>query len=61
MAQQHVADVQYAELQAAFTESEIAFLTTAVRAINAWNRIAGALQFSPPIPMDQVTGSSAKS
>ena len=58
MAQQHVADAQYAEVQAAFTESEIAFLTTAVGAINAWNRIAGALQFSPPIPMDQVTDSA---
>ncbi len=50
MAQQHVPDALYAEVQAAFTESEIAFLTTAVGAINAWNRIAGALQFSPPIP-----------
>lgn len=55
MAQQHVTDAQYAEVQAAFTESEIAFLTAAVGAINAWNRIAGALQFSPPIPMGQVT------
>lgn len=53
MAQQHVADALYAELQAEFTESEIAFLTAAVGAINAWNRIAGALQFSPPIPVDQ--------
>ncbi|PHM61718.1 carboxymuconolactone decarboxylase family protein [Xenorhabdus ishibashii] len=50
MAQQHITDVLYDEMQAAFTESEIAFLTTAVGAINAWNRIAGALQFSPPIP-----------
>ncbi|MDR3434318.1 MAG: carboxymuconolactone decarboxylase family protein [Rouxiella aceris] len=58
MAQQQVTETQYAELQAAFTESEIAFLTSAVAAINAWNRIAGALQFSPPIPKKQVTGSA---
>lgn len=58
MAQQQVTETQYAELQAAFTESEIAFLTSAVAAINAWNRIAGALQFSPPIPKKQITGSA---
>jgi AhpD family alkylhydroperoxidase len=58
MAQQQVTETQYAELQAAFTESEIAFLTSAVAAINAWNRIAGALQFSPPIPKKQMTGSA---
>jgi AhpD family alkylhydroperoxidase len=55
MAQQHVSDTLYAELQATFTETEIVFLTTSVAAINAWNRIAGALQFSPPIPKDQMT------
>lgn len=55
MAQQHVADAIYVGLQAEFSESEIAYLTTAVGAINAWNRIAGALQFSPPIPRDQMT------
>jgi AhpD family alkylhydroperoxidase len=60
MAQQHVADALYAEVQAAFTESEIAFLTAAVGAINAWNRIAGALQFSPPAPMQRVTDSGKK-
>jgi AhpD family alkylhydroperoxidase len=50
MAQQPVADAAYAALQAEFSGPEIAFLTTAVGAINAWNRIAGALQFVPPIP-----------
>lgn len=52
MAQQPVADAAYAALQAKFSGPEIAFLTAAVGAINAWNRIAGALQFSPPIPRD---------
>lgn len=51
MAQQPVTDGLYAEVQAEFSESEIAFLTTAVAAINAWNRIAGALRFTPPIPV----------
>ena len=50
MAQQHISDALYAQVEAEFSPSEIAFLTTAVGAINAWNRIAGALQFSPPIP-----------
>jgi AhpD family alkylhydroperoxidase len=50
MAQQPVADAAYAALQAEFSDPEIAFLTTAVAAINAWNRIAGALQFAPPSP-----------
>jgi len=54
MAQQHVSDTLYAELQDVFSDTEIAFLTTSVGAINAWNRIAGALQFSPPIPKDQM-------
>lgn len=41
-------DAAYAELEKQFSESEIAFLTAAVGNINAWNRIAGALRFSPP-------------
>jgi AhpD family alkylhydroperoxidase len=61
MAQHHVTDAHYAEVQAVFTESEIAFLTTAVGAINAWNRIAGALQFSPPIPINKVNASEKPS
>jgi len=38
----------YAQLQASFSEAEIANLTAAIAAINAWNRIAGALRFTPP-------------
>ena len=40
----------YAALQAQFDKSEIAFLTAAVANINAWNRIAGGLRFTPPVP-----------
>ncbi len=47
MSRAPIADSQYAELRAEFSASEIAHLTAAVAEINAWNRIAGALQFSP--------------
>ena len=50
MMRAHVCDAVYAEVQRQFNAGEIAALTTAVAAINAWNRIAGALQFAPPIP-----------
>src|SRR5271170_1182165 len=35
-----------------FDESELAFLTAAIASINAWNRIAMAFRFTPPIPQD---------
>ncbi|MDE2129157.1 MAG: carboxymuconolactone decarboxylase family protein [Betaproteobacteria bacterium] len=50
MAGAHVCDAVYAEVQHQFNAGEIAALTTAVATINAWNRIAGALQFAAPIP-----------
>lgn len=40
----------YAELETHFSVSEIAFLTAAIAAINAWNRIAGGLLFTPRFP-----------
>lgn len=42
-----VDDATYAAAADAFTPSELAALTTAIAAINAWNRIAGALRFMP--------------
>ena len=50
MAGRHDCEAVYGELQAQFSQTEIAFLTSAIGAINAWNRIAGALQFAPPVP-----------
>lgn len=38
----------YAALQDQFSTSEIAFLTAAIANINAWNRIAAGLRFTPP-------------
>ena len=45
----------YAEVQAQFTPVEIAGLTAAVGAINAWNRMAGGLGFTPPVPAAQLS------
>lgn len=43
-------DGPYAALQAQFSGTEIANLTAAIGHINAWNRIAGGLRFTPPAP-----------
>jgi AhpD family alkylhydroperoxidase len=45
-----VPDAAYAEAEAAFTRKEIADLTWAVAAINAWNRVCAA--FRIPVPAD---------
>ena len=50
MAHHPVADATYAALLAKFSESEAMFLTVAIASINAWNRVAGALRFTPSIP-----------
>jgi AhpD family alkylhydroperoxidase len=47
-----VADDAYEEVKKEFGESELVFLTVAVASINAWNRIAMAYRFTPPIPQD---------
>ena len=60
MAQQPVPDNVFEEVKANFSEAEIAFLTASIGAINAWNRIAGALQFSPPI-LTQTTSNQVRS
>lgn len=54
MAGNEVPDAVYAQLQGQFSESEIAFLSAAVAAINAWNRIAGALHFAPSVVREPV-------
>ncbi len=47
-AQHPDADAAYAALQGQFSPAEIANLTAAIAHINAWNRIAGGLRFTPP-------------
>ena len=49
MAGQPVSDALYQDLQTQFSTAEIAQLTAAIANINAWNRIAGALQFALPV------------
>ena len=48
-----IADSQYADLRSEFSASEVVHLTSAVGEINAWNRIAGALKFSPSSSVGQ--------
>jgi AhpD family alkylhydroperoxidase len=50
MAQHHPPDDVYQALTQQFSESEIAFLTSSIALINAWNRIAGGLGI-PPTPV----------
>lgn len=45
---QGVSDETYAEARIAFSETELAYLTAAVLAINAWNRLGIAYRFTPP-------------
>jgi len=45
-----VSDAAYEGVSSEFAKSELAFLTSAIASINAWNRIAIAYRFSPPIP-----------
>jgi alkylhydroperoxidase family enzyme len=41
-------DAVYAEVSKHFSKNELAFLTAAVAAINAWNRISIGFRFPPP-------------
>ncbi len=43
-------DELWSEVLAVFSADEAAFLCSAVANINAWNRIAIALRFAPPMP-----------
>jgi AhpD family alkylhydroperoxidase len=47
-----ISDEAYAEVGKEFAKSELAFLTTAIASINAWNRIAMAYRFTPPITQE---------
>ena len=47
-----ITDESYRDASHEFTGSELAFLTAAIASINAWNRIAMAYRFTPPIPQD---------
>ncbi|QBR00518.1 carboxymuconolactone decarboxylase family protein [Paraburkholderia pallida] len=44
-----VSDALYRKVEEQFPGAQLAFLTAAIANINAWNRIAVALQFAPPV------------
>jgi AhpD family alkylhydroperoxidase len=50
LAQHHIDDEAFARVKAQFPENQLAYLTVAISQINAWNRIAAPLRFTPPIP-----------
>jgi AhpD family alkylhydroperoxidase len=50
LAQQAITDETVDRIKKHFPGSQFAFLTVAVSQINAWNRIAAPLRFTPPIP-----------
>jgi AhpD family alkylhydroperoxidase len=43
-----VSDEVYAEASAAFSEQELAYLSSAIAAINVWNRLGVAYRWTPP-------------
>ena len=43
-----VSDEVYAQASAEFSEKELAYLTSAVAAINVWNRFGAAFRWTPP-------------
>jgi AhpD family alkylhydroperoxidase len=43
-----VSDEVYAEACAAFSEQELAYLSSAIAAINVWNRLGVAYRWTPP-------------
>jgi AhpD family alkylhydroperoxidase len=44
-----VSDNVYAEASAEFSEKELTYLTSAIAAINAWNRFGVAYRWTPPV------------
>ena len=45
---QGVSDEAYAQVSAEFSEKELAYLTSAIASINAWNRLGAAFRWTPP-------------
>ncbi|MBK1660744.1 carboxymuconolactone decarboxylase family protein [Paracraurococcus ruber] len=58
VAQTHAPDAEYQALQAEFSEAEIAALSFAIVAINAWNRLAIGFRAVPPL-RDQARDAAA--
>ena len=53
-----VSDEVYAEASAAFSEQELAYLSSAIAAINVWNRFGVAYRWTPPARQKAVGAAS---
>jgi AhpD family alkylhydroperoxidase len=54
-----VSDEIYAEVRAEFSEQELSYLTSAIAAINVWNRYGVAYRWTPPARKPPVVGAAA--
>lgn len=52
-----VSDELYAEASAEFSEKELAYLSTAIAAINVWNRFGAPYRWAPPARQQQAKAS----
>jgi AhpD family alkylhydroperoxidase len=50
----HITDEDYAAVSIHFQPAELAWLSTSIALINAWNRIAAPFQYAPPIPRHEI-------
>jgi AhpD family alkylhydroperoxidase len=49
LADRSVPDEAYEAVRRHFSEAEVIFLSVAIGAINAWNRLGAAFRFAPPV------------
>jgi len=49
----------YAEASAEFSEKELTYLTSAVAAINIWNRFGAAYRWTPPARPNKVQAAAS--
>ncbi len=54
-----VSDEVFAEASAEFSEQELAYLTSAVASINAWNRYGAAFRWTPPARKKTVSAAAS--
>ncbi|MFH0296352.1 carboxymuconolactone decarboxylase family protein [Bradyrhizobium sp. 31Argb] len=54
-----VSDEVYAEARAEFSEPELSYLTSAIAAINVWNRYGVAYRWTPPARKPPAVGAAA--
>jgi AhpD family alkylhydroperoxidase len=59
LAGHHVTDEDYAAVSAHFPPAQLAWLSTAVALINAWNRLAAPFQYAPPVPGHEIHASAS--